>query len=60
MIECHFTLNLWHFFCVLCVFYGNRFIDGLENTLQISNVIDKVVEDISKVHDRLPEIGSIA
>ena len=38
---------------------GRVLIDG-QDISQVSDVVDKVVEDISKVHDRLPEVRCVA
>ena len=59
MVKRNFPPDLWHLDRMLCIFYGNRLIDGFKDPFQISDIIDKIVEYISKVHDRLPEIRSI-
>ena len=60
MIEGHLTADFWHFNGIFCILYRHRLIHRLKDTFQIRNVVDKVIEDVSKVHDRLPEIRCIA
>ena len=60
MVKRHLTADLRHFYGVLRIFYRYRLVHCLEDTLQVSDVVDKVVEDISKVHDRLPEVRCVA
>ena len=40
----NFPPDLWHLDRMLCIFYGNRLIDGFKDPFQISDIIDKIVE----------------
>ena len=60
MVKRHLTADLRHFHSILGILYRYRLVHCLEDTLQVSDVVDKVVEDISEVHDRLPEVRCVA
>ena len=60
MVKRHLTADLRHFLSILGILYRYRLVHCLEDTLQVSDVVDKVVEDISEVHDRLPEVRCVA
>ena len=47
--------HILHLHRIRSIIHGNRLVHGLKDTLQISDIVDKVVEDISKVHYGLPE-----
>ena len=41
------------------VVHGHRLIHGLKDTLQIGDVVDKIIKNIAQVHNGLPEPGSV-
>ena len=55
VIKFHFTDHITDIRSTFLILNTYRFVDGLKDPLQISHIIDKVIEDIAKVHDRLPE-----
>ena len=59
VIKGDLTLDRFHLHCIRCITYHHRLIQCLKDSLQISNIIDEVVEDIAQVHNRLPESGGV-
>ena len=59
MVEGDLAADLGHFPGIFLVGDGYRLIHGLKDTFQVGDVVDEVVENVSEIHDGLPEKGSI-
>ena len=60
MVEGDFAADRGHLFRIFLVGNRHRLVHGFKDTLQIGDVVDEVVENVSQVHDGLPEEGSVA
>ena len=54
------AFDRWHRNGVRSIVNGNGLTERLKDSLEISHVIQEVVEDVSHVHDRLPEPRGVA
>ena len=59
MVEGDLAADRGHFPGIFLVGDGYRLVHGFKDTFQVGDVVDEVVENVSEIHDGLPEKGCI-
>ena len=59
VVERHIALDRRQLRCIRCVIDEDRFIDHLEDTLQIRHGVDERIVEVGKLQNRLPEAPRI-